>query len=96
MAKATWRVVVPEKFTAQLEAIGPEGYDWADTMVAIRYFLGRDPKGTGAGSGQDHAVRIYLQTRPMGLPSIRVFFAIEEEEERTVTLLFAKEAQPDA
>lgn len=78
-------VIFTQKFSDDLDGIGPDGYDWTDTKRGIQWYLERDPKAVGY-STQDTEVRIYLQDRPLGLSGVKVFYLIEGTK---VTLLTA-------
>ena len=84
-------VVETPKFLADLSQIGPEGYDWSDSMLGIRWYLERGPERVG-DSTQDVEVRILMFDTPDGIPDLKIFFQIGPD---TVQLLSVKEAEPD-
>ncbi|HEX8322195.1 hypothetical protein [Longimicrobium sp.] len=81
-----WNLVVPPEVADQLAAIGPVGYDWSDIVMSIEWYLTHDPLTVGYAT-QDAAVRLLVLRRPVGLPGIKVFFAIDGD---TVTALRVK------
>ena len=87
---AGWIVEETEYFKSALQAIGPEGHDWSDTMVGIRWYLERDPMAVGHGT-QDLEVRILMWDTPDGLADLKIFYLVEPGK---VTLLSVKAADP--
>ncbi|HEX8211329.1 MAG TPA: hypothetical protein VF584_14235 [Longimicrobium sp.] len=80
------RVIESAAFLADLEAIGPAGYDWTERREGIRFLLSGGAEKEGRAT-QDTDVRIYLQDAPdsvAGIPGLKVFYVVEGE---TVTIL---------
>lgn len=90
MTVRRWRVIESERFKADMAAIGPEGHDWSDAILGVRWYLERGPMAVGHGT-QDIAVRIFMQDTPNGLPDLKIFYLVEPGE---VILLRAREAEP--
>jgi hypothetical protein len=71
-----WRVVIPDEFMADLDAIGPEGYDWSAAIAGVKWYLSHNPWEVGYAT-QDREVRIYLQDRPLGFSGFKVFSSLK-------------------
>lgn len=87
-----FNVVVSSRFLQRLHEIGPAGYDWADMMAGVKFYLSHAPLEVGYAT-QDSQVRIILQVRPLGFSGVKVFYVVDGG---TVTLLTALPYEPGA
>ncbi|HEV7591032.1 MAG TPA: hypothetical protein VGO40_23180 [Longimicrobium sp.] len=71
-----WTVEESENFRLQIEALGPAGYDWSESIRAVRWYLERGPLDVGYPT-QDVEVRILIMDTPGGLPGLKVFYIVE-------------------
>ena len=85
-----WLVVESAGFTLALRRIGPEGHDWSDSMLGVRWYLERDPLRVGQPT-QDREIRILMWDTPDGLPDLKIFYLVGENR---VTLLMVRAAPP--
>ena len=85
-----WLVVESAEFIFALRRNGPDGHDWSDSMLGVRWYLERDPLGVGHLT-QDKEIRILTWDTPEGLPNLRIFYLIGPNR---VTLLMVKAAPP--
>jgi hypothetical protein len=85
-----WTVIQSERFARDLAALGPAGWDWADILSGVWWYLERGPLAVGEGT-QDIEVRIFMQDTPDGLPDLKIFYLVEQD---TVTLLRVKADDP--
>jgi hypothetical protein len=85
-----WQVTLSDRFLEQLRGLGPEGYDWSESLEGFRWYLSRGPDRLGHGT-QDLAVRFFSWTPPQGPPLIKVFYLVEPGG---VTVLFVRVADP--